>query len=253
MADAAVTAAWADMLSMIGGKNGRLYGYLQQKPSRREPRTSFLSQLERERTRIARELHAGAGQPLAGIKLNLEMLRECADDLPPAGREALGRLQRLAEQALDQVRSVSHGLHPPEWQGLTTSEALRYLFQSSGISDRLDVKIDIQPLAPEPSHLVKVTLYRCAQECLSNVLRHSGATHVAVSLKPGGQQSVQGQSMIELRIEDNGRGFAEPASGRKGIGLVALREHAESLGGTCEFSSSTAGVSVIVRVPLINE
>src|SRR6202167_3752377 len=159
-------AAWADILSMIGQKNSRLYDLLARDsvPGSSGPRNSgraIVRELERERSRIARELHAGAGQPLAGIKLNLDMLDDCAAALPQAGREALERLQTLAEQALEQVRAVSHNLHPPDWQGLTTGDALRYLVQSSGLMDRLEVEIDIQPLSAEPSHTVKIALYRC--------------------------------------------------------------------------------------------
>jgi signal transduction histidine kinase len=235
------------MLSMIGEKNGRLYKVLRHKPERRAPRVSVLGELERERARIARELHAGAGQPLAGIKLNLEMLDNCAAGLPPAGREALARLQTLAEQALNQVRSVSHGLHPPEWQGLTTAEAIRYLVQSSGIAARLQVETEIAPLPDEPPHAVKVVLYRCAQECISNVVRHSGATRLSLTLRP---LPVSFAAMIELRVEDNGCGFPPDTPGRKGIGLTAIREHAESLGGVCDILSNPPGVTVVVRLPL---
>src|ERR1700689_1707418 len=159
--------AWADMLSRFGQKNSRLYGLVarQYGPGNAGYRTSGLTivrELERERSRIARELHAGAGQPLAGIKLNLEMLDDCAAVLPESGREALARLQTLAEQALQQVRAVSHNLHPPDWQGLTTGDALRYLLQSSGLMGRLEVELDIRPLPQEPSHTVKIAIYRFA-------------------------------------------------------------------------------------------
>jgi len=203
----------------------------------------LISALERERSRIARELHAGAGQPLAGMRLNLEMLGECSNDLPPAAREALTRLQKLTEQALDQVRAVSHGLHPPEWQTLTTAEALRYLVQCSGLESRLGVKLNLAALPAEPSHIVKVAIYRCAQECISNILRHSGATHLSLSLRLTG-------AMVELRVEDNGHGFPAHSAGNKGIGLVAIREHAESLEGTCDILSNPVGVTVVVRLPL---
>src|ERR1700685_3687653 len=135
-------AAWGDILSMIGHKNSRLYDLLARDavPRSAGPRNSgraIVRELERERSRIARELHAGAGQPLAGINLNLEMLDDCAAALPQAGREALARLQTLAEQALQQVRAVSHNLHPPDWQGLTIEDALSSLIQSSGLTGRL--------------------------------------------------------------------------------------------------------------------
>ncbi len=247
--DGSEMVAWADMLSRIGQKNSRLYGLLERDSklrnagSRASGRT-IVHELERERSRIARELHAGAGQPLAGIKLNLDMLDDCAAVLPQAGREALARLQTLTEQALQQVRAVSHNLHPPDWQGLATGDALRYLVQSSGLMDRLVMEIDIQPLPVEPSHTVKIALYRCAQECISNVARHSGATRFALSLMAAG-------TMIELRMEDNGRGFPlEPSTGGKGIGLQSMREHTTALGGTCDISSGPDGVGICVRLPL---
>ncbi|HEX4136298.1 MAG TPA: sensor histidine kinase [Bryobacteraceae bacterium] len=240
-------AVWADMLYMIGEKNNRLYSLLERnaRPRAASSRSSgrtIVHELERERSRIARELHAGAGQPLAGIKLNLEMLVDCAAVLPEAGREALDRLQTLASQALEQVRSVSHSLHPPDWQGLTTEEAIRYLIQSSGLTGRLEVETHID-LPVEPTHTTKIAIYRCAQECISNVVRHSGATRFAVSVTLAGPA-------VELRLEDNGRGFPLDATVNKGIGLVAIREHAEALGGVCNISSNAEGVRICVQLPL---
>jgi signal transduction histidine kinase len=245
--------AWADMLSRIGHKNSRLYDMLARDLKTRNPDSRstggvIVRELERERTRIARELHAGAGQPLAGIKLNLEMLDSWAAALPQAGREAFARVQTLAEQALEQVRAVSHHLHPPDWQALTTGDALYHLIQSSGLMDLLEVEIDIRPLSLEPSHAVKIAIYRCAQECISNVVRHSGATRFSLSLMSQG-------SMVELRIEDNGRGFPPESSsgkgsGGNGIGLVAIREHSVELGGVCDVSSGRDGVMIRVLLPL---
>lgn len=239
--------AWAEMLSRIGQKNSRLYDVLARdsmagSAGSRTTGRVIVRELERERSRIARELHAGAGQPLAGIKLNLEMLHGCAAVLPQAGREALARLQMLAEQALEQVRAVSHNLHPPDWQALTTEDALRYLIDSSGLIDLLEVEIDIRPLPLEPTHAVKIAIYRCAQECISNVTRHSGATRFYLSLRAQG-------SMVELRLEDNGHGFPRDPAGGKGIGLVAMREHAMELGGVCDISSDGDGVRIRVQLP----
>lgn len=247
-------AAWADILSMIGEKNSRLYEMLKRdslprSTPRQSPGRLILEEIERERSRIARELHAGAGQPLAGIKLNLEMLDDCATELPPAGRDALVRLQTLAEQALQQVRAVSHSLHPPDWQGLSVSDALLQLVESSGLADRIQVDFEAEPLPAEPSHAVKIALYRCAQECISNVARHSGATRFSLSLAVANPNAAEPQ--IELRVEDNGRGFAQESTMKStGIGLKAMREHATDLGGRCDVSSGPDGVRILVRIPL---
>lgn len=246
--------AWAEILSIIGEKNSRLYELLEREPlprsASRSPGRLVLEELERERSRIARELHAGAGQPLAGIKLNLEMLDGWATDLPVAGREALVRLQSLADQALQQVRAVSHNLHPPDWQALRIEDALWELIRSSGLGDRLEVELNIEALAEQPSHAVKVALYRCAQECLSNIARHSSATRLMMSLALMSEDAAN--PAIELLVEDNGPGFSqETATPGKGIGLKAMREHASDLGGSCEVSSSEHGVKIRVRFPLL--
>jgi signal transduction histidine kinase len=233
--------AWAEMLSMIGRKNSLLYEFVGRTSRPRAEGSTIVRELERERSRIARELHAGAGQPLASIKLNLEMLDDCRAELPLRGREALARLQMLAEQALEQVRAVSHSLHPPEWQNLTTEGALRKLIDSSGLSTHLGVQLDLEPLPVEPAHATKIAIYRCAQECISNVIRHSGATRFAMSLAAC-------DSILELRIEDNGHGFAPDIHG-KGIGLLTLRDHSSALGGTLEVASGPAGTTVIVKFP----
>jgi signal transduction histidine kinase len=133
------------MLSRIGQKNSLLYDIISHDSPRRENRPAsgrtLVLELERERSRIARDLHAGAGQPLAGIKLNLDMLDDCAASLPAAGRDALNRLRALTDQALQQVRAVSHNLHPPEWQGLTTADAIRHLVRSSGLAGKIEVDL----------------------------------------------------------------------------------------------------------------
>jgi two-component system NarL family sensor kinase len=246
--DSSGMSAWADMLSMIGQKNSQLYGIVTRDAPRRAGRpagNAILRELERERSRIARELHAGAGQPLAGMKMNLEMLDDYCVGLPPQGREALARLQTLAQQALEQVRAVSHSLHPPAWQNLTTAEALHNLIELSGLTSRLDVRLNLEPLSVEPPHATKIAIYRCAQECISNITRHSGATRLTISLGARG-------SMLELRIEDNGSGF-DPAIPGKGIGLQALDEHATALDGTCEVSSDQTGTVVVIKLPLTED
>jgi signal transduction histidine kinase len=240
--------AWADMLSMIGQKNSQLYGMVTGNAPAGKGRSTgsvILRELERERSRIARELHAGAGQPLAGIKMNLEMLEDCFAALPPQGREALARLQTLAQQAFEQVRAVSHSLHPPAWQNLTTAEALRNLVDSSGLASRLTIRLDLEQFPVEPPHATKIALYRCAQECISNITRHSSATSLTISL------GVRGP-MIELRVEDNGNGFDQAKRG-KGIGLQALNDHASALGGRCEVSSGPAGTVVAIELPLTED
>ncbi len=237
--------AWAEMLAGICDKNTRLSNVLSQKWPPRKSQAPLLAELERERSRIARELHAGAGQPLAGIKIHLEILEECAsaiDDFSEIDsmRTTIGRLRTLAEQALGQVRAVSHRLHPPAWQEMTLNRALESLVDSSGLTG-LRLTKSLPALDEEPAHSVKVQIYRCAQECISNIVRHSGATEASISLRAE-------DGNVALTITDNGHGFDTGAvSG--GIGLKAIVENAQSLGGTARITSSAAGTRIVVKIP----
>ena len=247
--------AWADMLSRVAGSICRLHVALASLPGRATAGHSLLAELERERSRIARELHAGAGQPLAGIKLNLEMLGDACASMPGPAREALSRLTVLTDAALDQVRAVSHRLHPPEWQNLTTERALRGLVEGSGLAQRFETLIDIGRLPKEPGHAAKVALYRCAQECIANIFRHSQASRVEFQLRAEGD-------MARLRVSDNGKGIAA-GSGDSGIGLRAMRDHVALLGGAVVVDSAShngafsdsgqQGTTITVSVPLVND
>jgi signal transduction histidine kinase len=242
--------AWAEMLAGFAEKNARLSDLVARLcPVRSGP--ALLTELERERSRIARELHAGAGQPLAGIKLHLEILDECTSGLPDSAwgdpvrgesaRIAIGRLHTLAEQALGQVRALSHRLHPPDWQEMSTEQAMESLVESSGLNGRLRIKRDFRPLPEEPSHAVKVQLYRCAQECISNIIRHSGATQATISLAAEGGR-------ILLTVTDNGHGF-DTSARNSGIGLRAIGENAASMGGSSSITSSPNGTKIRVSLP----
>ena len=201
----------------------------------KEGSDAVVQELDAERKRLGRELHAGVGQPLAGIRMNLEILDSCAASLPAPAAAALDRLHRLADEALEQTRALAHRLHPPAWQQLPIRAALRQLFENSGIETVLAVDASLA----EPAHSARVALYRCAQECLSNVIRHSGATRVEVSLRLAGPR-------IELAVGDNGQGIKEIGNG---MGIASIRERATELGGSATVSSNHAGTTVVVSIP----
>jgi len=133
-------------------------------------------QIELERQRLGRELHTGLGQMLAAIRLQLEIVAALLPGPPALVQQALSRISTLANDALEQVRSVSARLHPPEWQRLTLEAALQQLWDMSGIPQRFQSSFRIQPLPHEPDLEVKVLIYRAAQEALSNIARHARAT-----------------------------------------------------------------------------
>src|SRR5262249_54927846 len=193
----------------------------------------FIRAIETERGRIARELHDNAGQSLAGIHLNLELVER---HLSSANQEALARLARskeLVSLTLEQIRRISHEMHPPQWGEQDFASAVEWVVESMGLRSKLAVDLDLSrepaDLAPE----IKTTLYRAVQEGLTNVLRHAGARRVKIGMSPtaGG---------VRLVLEDDGRGFdpkaARPLRGT--IGLSSIRQRLATLGGKLEISSA---------------
>ncbi len=205
-------------------------------------------QIERERQRLGRELHTGVGQMLAAIRLQLEVIGTQAPEPTAAVRQALGRISTLANEALEQVRSVSRRLHPPEWQRLTLETALQQLWELSGIPERFGTSLNIMPLPHEPALEVKVLMYRAAQEALANLSRHARATHIDLTLELV-------EDRLVLTIRDNGVGFdvqgqfSAPASVAAGIGLRSIREQATSVGGKLIVESSNTGTKLEVSAP----
>jgi signal transduction histidine kinase len=124
---------------------------------------------------------------------------------------------------------------------MTLDQALESLVDSSGLSRSLELTCDIRPLPEEPSHVVKVQMYRCAQECISNITRHSGATEASVLL-------VTDDGRLVLTITDNGHGFDTSAK-NSGIGLKAIAENAASMGGNSDITSGAEGTRIVVTVP----
>jgi two-component system, NarL family, sensor kinase len=204
-------------------------------------------QIEMERQRLGRELHTGVGQMLAAIHLQLEVIATELPSPPANVGQALRSISTLAADTLEQVRGISRRLHPPEWQRLALESAVRQLWDVSGVPQRFEASLHIDPLPWEPHLEVKILIYRGLQEALSNLVRHSRATRIAVALEVRGGQLV-------LSVRDNGVGFharsvlSAPASVAFGIGLRSIRETAQELGGRFDVESGPDGTELVVSV-----
>ena len=217
---------------------------------RRPGGAATIRQLELERQRLGRELHTGVGQLLAAIRMQLEIVGSQLPGPSLLVQQALAHLSNLAADALEQVRTISKRLHPPEWQRLTLEAALRQLWETSGIPQSFEATLELRPLAQEPALEVKVLLYRAAQEALSNLMRHAQATRVTISLEPR-------QEGVALVVWDNGVGFdvaallAAPASIATGIGLRSIRDQALAVGGKLQIESGPNGTKLEVTAPYL--
>jgi len=207
-----------------------------------------IRQVEHERQRLGRELHTGIGQLLAAIRIQLELIEvkglhptaEIADELACIGM--------LADDALEQVRTVSKGLYLPAWQTMPLDDALLQLWERSGMAQRFTGGVRLGPLPGEPDAETKSLLYRAAQEGLSNVVRHASAHRVDLALNADDDR-------LTLTVADDGIGF-DPAGALAraasacGIGLRAIREQAAGLGGRFRVESGISGTRLELSVPL---
>jgi signal transduction histidine kinase len=208
-----------------------------------------IRQIEMERRRLGRDLHTGVGQTLAAIRLQLEVIGAEFPLPPPRVMQALESISSLCGSALEQVRSVSKRLHPPEWQRLTLEEAVRQVWDLSGIQERFTGELRIHPLPREPEPAVKALIYRTIQESLSNIVRHSKASRIDVELRPEGERVV-------LTVSDNGIGFdlaalrTAAASVADGIGLRSIRDLVAEAHGNFDIESGPLGTKLVVSVAL---
>jgi signal transduction histidine kinase len=207
-------------------------------------RERLVSAREEERRRLRRDLHDGLGPRLAGLTLKLETARNRLSHDPLADT-LLADLITCTQEAVADIRHLVYALRPPALDELGLIPALQE--QVMQYSDQGHHEVHIRLEAPESlpplPAAVEVAIFRIAQEALTNVVRHSHASRCMVRLALHEQER-----LLELNIEDNGRGLAPARS--TGVGLASMRERAEELGGTCEVKQvPTGGTCVQVRLP----
>ncbi|MCR6687115.1 PAS domain S-box protein [Pseudoxanthomonas sp.] len=191
----------------------------------------LFSAQEDERRAISRELHDDIGQAITAIKLSAHAVM--GEDDPTRRQEDLEAVVETADTTLDKLRNLSMLLRPPQLDALGLEAALRWhagvLFRNSPV--QLD--LDIRALPRRPEREVEQACFRIAQEGLTNALRHAGARSIQLALDDDDGRG------LSLRIDDDGRGF-EPGQAR-GLGLVIMRERAQSAGGQLHIETLPGG------------
>ena len=204
-----------------------------------------------ERRRIGRELHDSTGQTLAALELDLARLSEAARSLAAKPRELLDNAVRLARQCSTEIRTASYLLHPPLLDELGLVSALRWL--ADGLRERsgIELRLELPESMPRLSGANELTLFRVAQEALTNVQRHAASPWVALRLEAR-------EHSVSLEVEDAGRGIARrdthargaPGVPALGVGLAGMRERIRQVGGTFAVESAGAGTRIRATVPL---
>lgn len=214
----------------------------------RELAGRLISAQEEERRRIARELHDDLNQKVAALSIAISKIRR---QLPPSSAsmlDDLNRLQGRTSELVDDVRQLSHELHPSALDEAGLVAALRSFAAELSLLEQIEIDLTV----PETHHVipgdVAICIYRVAQESLRNVAKHSGADRAEVVL------SVE-QETVTLTVHDDGRGFSpERVSQRGGLGLVSIEERVRVLNGRVELDSEPGrGTTLRAHIPMPRE
>ena len=196
---------------------------------------------EEERGRVARELHDSISQILVGVRYTLELARRRFSTNDARAGESLDQGIDTLNSAIHEVRRISRDLRPGLLDDLGLGPALQSLAEDFGRRTGISVDYATNPFRNRLDPEAKTALYRIAQEALTNIERHSGATHVKILVRGTSEGAV-------VRIEDNGHGM--PATRRDGLGLRNMAERMAQLDGRLRVVSTRNGTLIEAQVPL---
>jgi PAS domain S-box-containing protein len=206
----------------------------------------LISAQEEERRRISRELHDDLHQKIAALAIAISSLQRRLPNDAGRIRDDVARLQRRTIMLADDIRRLSHDLHPAilEHAGLVT--ALRSHVAKFSEDTGVEVDLHVGSGADEIPPDLALCLYRVAQEALRNTAKHSGSRHARIAL-------VRRDGAVELSVCDDGTGFMVPDAPEPpgGLGLVSISERVRLLQGRLDVRSAPGeGTEVLVRLPL---
>lgn len=200
---------------------------------------------EKERTRIARDLHDDIGQRLALLLIKLEQLQQNSSGLPAEVCDGMAELHTKTFEIATDIQALSHELHSSKLEYLGLERAMENFCAEFGQQQKCEIHFRSYDL-PRPLPLnISVSLFRVLQQALRNVATHSGAANSKVEL-------FGKTDAIYLVVRDSGIGF-NPTAAMKGtgLGLISMRERMKLVNGTLSIDSQAHhGATIRARVPL---
>jgi len=243
---------WFIALALLGSASILFWLYWRHVSRLREKHAiqqAFSQQLiesqEAERKRVASELHDSIGQYLLLIRNKAQFGLKYVDGDSKV-KPHLDDVSTLSLQALDETRNMAKNLRPSHLDELGLKIALEAMIESAANSSDIRFSTDIDEVKSIFSKEAELNIFRIAQECVSNILRHSRATEAAVTLKIEGNTA-------SLAVKDNGRGLISDAAGSKpqSFGLTGISERARMLGSRATIHSTPGrGTEITITLPL---
>ncbi len=203
---------------------------------------AMLEGQEMERDRVARDLHDRLGSMLGGIKVNMAALEDRVEQMQHD--EQCHKVNRLLDQAVGELRQISHNMAAATLSRFGLEKALKDLRDTIHVNGRLSVELNVFGIDHRLERSVELAVYRIVQELVSNALKHSQARELCIGVthSPG---------RLSVVVADNGKGFdfTHPA---EGMGLSNVRSRAAALGASVQVDSTPGkGTTVSVECPLV--
>jgi PAS domain S-box-containing protein len=224
---------------------------VKQEKTVRELSGRLLALQDVERRKIARELHDSVGQLLAAACMALSKLSKARQELGPEAYRDVKEIAGLVKQALTEIRTVSHLLHPPLLDEVGLECAIREFIEGFAQRSKIDVTFVVSPGFERISEDYELAIFRVVQECLTNIHRHSGSKTAEIQL-------ARKDGFIHCKISDQGKGIPDTqqlslnSSATIGVGLRGMRERVSQLGGILKVHSNDKGTTVSVDFSVVH-
>jgi PAS domain S-box-containing protein len=205
----------------------------------------LMTMQDQERRRLARDLHDGLGQELAVAKMILDrMMLQKPAQFP---EEAWVQASNIVDRAIQQVRTMSHLLHPPLLDEVGLLSALSWYVEGLTKRSGIETSLDVEPRNfPRLGAEVETAVFRIVQEALTNVFRHSEATKVWITM-------AQREGRIVVSVRDDGKGIgkriAEMQPDSVGVGIGGMKQRASEFGGELRLTNMNPGTLVELMIP----
>ncbi len=237
-----IVSCFAVALILIYGiYRRRVWQFEQARRTQEDFSRRLIAAHEAERRRVAAELHDSIGQTLAMIKnravFNSQNTKE------EVTKEQFDQITQQSASAITEVREISYNLRPYLLDRLGLTKALKSLFNKTAGSSQMKFETDVDDIDRLFNKEEEMSLYRIVQESLNNVLKHSEAKEVKISIK-------KIENFLTIKIQDDGKGFAmsDDADKKAGFGLLGMAERVKFLGGTHSVESVLGkGTNVIIE------
>jgi signal transduction histidine kinase len=253
--------AWGLLLAMLvlavrqavaGSEARRLYSLVAAREAELDRLVKqLLTAQEDERRRVAFDLHDGLTQMIVSAHLHLEALSGMADPASPQARAALAKGLARTKSAIDEARRVTLALRPSTLDDLGLVATLRRTAQELDADGQWELEFEDGLQGARLDPVVESTVFRIAQEALTNVKKYAQAQRVRIAL-------TRDASTLYLEVRDWGQGFApgsvSAGSERERLGLISMQERSRLLGGTCTIDTGPGrGTLVRAQIPLANK